>query len=223
MALRRSTLLLLGALLALFGVPASALAAVPPTNTTPTPPAGGWLTAPTTVTLGGTDSDGGPVTMEWQLGARRDHQRGATARCPDPRFRQLQLKTRAPTARAGLAAASPTRSGSTPSPADRRHRSRNDLLAGRPWPTRRQRRRPHLRRRQVPVPARRQPGPPTVGPGGSTVPVTDGGAHARDAGVRRGRQRVGLDAHTVRIDSTSFPSTPRRSPAVGRPRRSSST
>ena len=66
MALRRSSLLLLGALLALFGLPASALAQAPHDNeTAPTP--GGWLKTPYDVTLVGNDPDGGTVMMEWQI------------------------------------------------------------------------------------------------------------------------------------------------------------
>jgi hypothetical protein len=67
MALRRSSLLLLGALVAMLGLPGSALAAVPD-NTTPAPPAGGWVTSGYTVTPAGNDTDGDPIDLvEWDL------------------------------------------------------------------------------------------------------------------------------------------------------------
>lgn len=70
MALRRSSLLLLGAVLALLGLPASALAQGDPTlpvNTTAATP-GAWQTSPYVVTLQGTDVEDPAVDMEWQLG-----------------------------------------------------------------------------------------------------------------------------------------------------------
>lgn len=71
MALRRSSILLLGACFALFGLPASALAQGDPTlpvNTTPATPAG-WQTSPYVVTLQGTDVEDAAVDMDWRLGA----------------------------------------------------------------------------------------------------------------------------------------------------------
>lgn len=66
MSPRRLTLLVLGALVALLGLPASALAQSPPTNDTAATP-GAWQTTPYSVQLAGTDPDGGPVDMHWQL------------------------------------------------------------------------------------------------------------------------------------------------------------
>jgi Bacterial Ig-like domain len=67
MALRRSSLPLLGAILALFAVPASASAQTPPANNTPATPAG-WRTTPYVVNLLGSDAETA-VTMEYQIGA----------------------------------------------------------------------------------------------------------------------------------------------------------
>jgi hypothetical protein len=67
MSPRRPTLLLLGVLSAALAVPAAAHAAVP-TNTTPAPPAGGWVKSGYVVTPSGTDGDGDPITqVEWDL------------------------------------------------------------------------------------------------------------------------------------------------------------
>jgi hypothetical protein len=68
MSPRRLTLLIVGALVALFSLPASALAQAPPTNDTPATP-GAWQTTPYSVQLSGTDPDGGSVDMHWQLDA----------------------------------------------------------------------------------------------------------------------------------------------------------
>ena len=65
MALRRSSLPLLGAILALFCLPASALAQTPPSNDTVATPAG-WRTTPYTVTLVGSDLES-LVTMEYEV------------------------------------------------------------------------------------------------------------------------------------------------------------
>jgi hypothetical protein len=67
MALRRSLLLLLGALLALLALPASALAQTPPSNDTVATPAG-WRTTPYVVDLVGSDAETA-VSMEYQIGA----------------------------------------------------------------------------------------------------------------------------------------------------------
>jgi hypothetical protein len=67
MALRRSSLLLLGAVIALLAVPASAFAQTPPSNTSPATPAG-WRTTPYVVTLVGSDAESS-VDMEYEHGA----------------------------------------------------------------------------------------------------------------------------------------------------------
>ena len=66
MALRRSSLPLLGAIIALFGLPASALAQTPPSNDTPATPAG-WRTTPYVVTLVGSDAETA-VRIEYEHG-----------------------------------------------------------------------------------------------------------------------------------------------------------
>jgi hypothetical protein len=66
MALRRSSLLLLGAMLALFCLPAPAPAQTPPSNDTVATP-GGWRTTPYVVTLAGSDAETA-VTMEYEHG-----------------------------------------------------------------------------------------------------------------------------------------------------------
>ena len=66
MALRRSSLPLLGAMLALLGLPAAALAQTPPSNDTAATPAG-WRTTPYVVTLLGSDAETA-VTMEYEHG-----------------------------------------------------------------------------------------------------------------------------------------------------------
>jgi hypothetical protein len=67
MARRRSSVLLLGALVALLGLPASALAAAP-NNTTALPPAGGWVQSGYVVAVTGLDPDGDPITqVEWTI------------------------------------------------------------------------------------------------------------------------------------------------------------
>jgi Bacterial Ig-like domain len=66
MALRRSSLPLLGAMLALFCLPAPALAQTPPSNDTVATP-GGWRTTPYVVTLAGSDAETA-VTMEYEHG-----------------------------------------------------------------------------------------------------------------------------------------------------------
>jgi hypothetical protein len=66
MALRRSSLLLLGAVIALLGLPASALAQTPPSNDTVATPAG-WRTTPYVVTLLGSDAETA-VRIEYEHG-----------------------------------------------------------------------------------------------------------------------------------------------------------
>jgi hypothetical protein len=67
MALRRSSLLLLCAVLALLAVPASAFAQTPPSNDTAATPAG-WRTTPYVVDLLGSDAESA-VSMEYQIDA----------------------------------------------------------------------------------------------------------------------------------------------------------
>ena len=65
--LRRSSIPLLCALVALLGLPASAFAETdPPVNTTPVTPAA-WQTAPYAVALSGTDAGSGLDKMQWKL------------------------------------------------------------------------------------------------------------------------------------------------------------
>ena len=68
MALRRSSLLLLGAVLALLGLPASALAqdVTPPDNLTPPTP-GAWHTSPYVVKLEATDDLDPTPMMHYRL------------------------------------------------------------------------------------------------------------------------------------------------------------
>jgi hypothetical protein len=99
MSPRRLTLLLLGALFALLGLPASALAAVPD-NTTPAPPAGGWVQSGYTVTPTGTDTDGDPIDLvEWDLNDGNGPQTGppgsSVAIPPAPPVVQLTTRVRA--------------------------------------------------------------------------------------------------------------------------------
>ncbi len=68
MSPRRPILLILSAIVAMLALPAAALAAVPD-NTTPAPPAGGWVKSGYVVTPTGTDADGDPIDLvEWDLG-----------------------------------------------------------------------------------------------------------------------------------------------------------
>ena len=108
MALRRSSLLLLGAFVALLGLPASALA-VRRRSTRPVATPGGWLTTPYAVTLVGTDPDRGRSRCEWQINsgpstsAANGHARSRSTRSGTFNFKTRAVDRRAPWTRAGAA------------------------------------------------------------------------------------------------------------------------
>lgn len=75
----RLTLLILGALVVVLALPATALAIVPD-NTTALPPAGGWVKSGYTVTVLGVDVDGDPIDLvEWDFNDGNGPQTGPYA------------------------------------------------------------------------------------------------------------------------------------------------
>ena len=161
MALRRSSLPLLGAIIALFCLPASALAQTPPSNDTPATPAG-WRTTPYVVTLVGSDAETA-VRIEYEHGTNGvsqrperhpgDDQHAGQARLQDPRHGQRP-------ARAGLGLAhraAVDRHGRPDGRLDRAHDAcRPQRLAPGAHELRGPRRRHHLGRRPRRVEPRRR-------------------------------------------------------------------